>query len=125
MALTLCEECSSELSSKAKTCPNCGFDRAENTAIDVEGAIIRITIFPVFIYFLICLSGIYFGFFDYSNAFFSHSYVGDLKSWLWWAISFLFLSVGWNRHPLYGGWLNACAVCTVVWWIVHLMIPAQ
>ena len=124
MALIHCEECGSELSDKAKTCPNCGFDQsAGKSAINIEGAILRKTVFPVFIYFVICLAGIYFDFFDYSNAFFSHSIVGDLKSWLWGGIIFLFGSVGWNRHPLFGGWLNAWAICTVLWWTVYLIMP--
>lgn len=123
MALIQCEECGRDLSTKAKTCPNCGFDQAEkhNTALD--GAMLRITIAPVLVYLVICLSGIYFGFFDYSNAFFSHSFAGDLKSWLWGSIVYLFSVVGWNRHPVLGGWLNAVAICTVLWWTVDWLIP--
>ena len=123
MALIQCDECGSDLSTNAKTCPNCGFDQAEKHDAAVDGAMLRITIAPVLVYLVICLFGINFGFFDYSNAFFSHSFAGGLKSWLWGPIVFLFSGVGWNRHPVLGGWLNAVGICTVLWWTVDSIIP--
>ena len=122
MALIQCKECGSEVSHKAIICPNCGFDFSEETEIALARIMAVVLIFPIFGYLVICLSGIYFGFFDYSNAFFSHL-IGTLESWLFWPLCLLFGAIGWSRHPLWGGWLNAFAFCWLVWLAAGWIIP--
>lgn len=122
VALIQCEECGSEVSTKAIKCPNCGFNRQDNIDRAMFNILVWFTIFPIFGYFVICLSGIYFGFFDYSNAFFSHEF-SFFKSWLYWPLGFLFVGIGENRHSVLGGYLNAFAVCFLLWIAVDWIIP--
>lgn len=118
MALIECEECGSAVSHKAIVCPNCGYGVSEQFDWAVSDQLALTVIAPIFGYFVICLSGIYFGFFDYSNSFFQW---GGSNTWLWIPLGFMFMSMGQSRVG--GGWLPAFGACWLIYIAADWIIP--
>ena len=126
MTLVSCEECNHQISNQASVCPNCGYNVERHREEQVEDYLAELTISPLFLYFVITISGLYHGYFSENHPFFTTTLFSIF--WLdvdWFYTPLLFMAGGiiTFKQKWWGGWVGGFGIPFLIYLTANYLLP--